>query len=85
MNSRITTYSNGWGHLIVTLAVLAMSTAFLYFHLVDATSVMGMIGTVVAFWFLSGSSKFNLPTEPPQSPPASLQPQNGASTAGTLP
>lgn len=78
----ITTYSNGWGHLIVTLAVLTFAGVMLIMKAVDSTTVIGLVSTVVAFWFLSGSSKFQQPTQPT---PAPLQPQNQASTVGTLP
>ena len=78
----MTTYSNGWGHLIVTLAVLGMSTALLILRVVDTATIMGMVGTVVAFWFLSGSSKFQAPLEPVAPAPPTTQATPGP---GTLP
>jgi hypothetical protein len=73
------TYSNGWGHLIVTLAVLVMCTTLLVLKVVAPDVVMGLLGTVVAFWFLSGSSKFQQPATPdtPTTP--------GPPSGGTLP
>ena len=49
------TYSNGWGHLIVTLAILAMSTFLLYVGKLDSSAIAGLLGSVVSFWFMSGS------------------------------
>ena len=78
----MTTYSNGWGHLIVTLAVLGMSTALLILKVVDTATIMGMVGTVVAFWFLSGSSKFQQPIQAPQQPTTSTSTTTKTSTTG---
>lgn len=48
------TYLNGLGHIIITLAVLAMCTFLLYTDKLNATVVTGLLGTVIGFWFLSG-------------------------------
>jgi hypothetical protein len=48
-------YSNGWGHLVVTLAVLAMSTFLIYTGKLDNAAVTGLLGAVISFWFMSGS------------------------------
>jgi uncharacterized membrane protein YraQ (UPF0718 family) len=74
------TYSNGWGHLIVTLAVLVMCTTLLVLKVVAADVVMGLVGTVVAFWFLSGSSKFQQPATPDTTTPTTTP-----GPGGTLP
>lgn len=49
------TYSNGWGHLIVTLAVLLMCSFLLYTGKLDSAVVAGLLGSVISFWFLSGT------------------------------
>lgn len=85
----ITTYSNGWGHLIFSLAVLFFVGFLLFFQRLDLTAAIGLITPVVTFWFISGARFQGTPatttTSITQPTPASLQPQNEASTPGILP
>jgi hypothetical protein len=55
----ILTYSNGWGHLVMSVAVLAAGM-YLVVSQKDATYIatgFTMMGTVVAAWFVPGAAK----------------------------
>jgi len=53
-------YSNGWGHAIVTVAVLAMVTILRVFNAIDTTTLVAICSPVIAFWFLTGTvNRFN--------------------------
>ena len=61
-------YSNGWGHLVVTVCVLAMCTFLLYFGKLDSSAIAGLLGSVISFWFMSGSvNRFAAATTPSSS------------------
>ena len=58
-------YSNGWGHLIVTISVLGMSTFLIYTGKLDNAAVTGLLGSVISFWFMSGQvNRFALNSTP---------------------
>lgn len=63
----MSTYSNGWGHLIMSLAVLIFAGVLLVIRAVDPTTVIGLVSTVVAFWFISGA-RFQAPVQPATQP-----------------
>lgn len=53
-------YSNGWGHLIMSIVTLFTMGALMYLKVVDAVVGMPVISLVVAFWFMSGTAnRFN--------------------------
>lgn len=57
-------YSNGWGHLVVTIAVMVMMTVLLVTKALDATAAMSAISIVVSFWFMSGTvNRFSTPPQ----------------------
>ncbi len=50
-------YSNGWGHLIMSIALLA--TGIILILIRDATTTgigIGLISTVAGYWFISSSA-----------------------------
>lgn len=56
----MTTYSNGWGHLIATIAVLAMCTMLVMFGKIQTDVFAAVVSPVVSFWFMSGAvNRFN--------------------------
>jgi hypothetical protein len=57
-------YSNGWGHLAVTIATMAMTTYLLATKALDATACTAIIAPVITFWFMSGTvNRFNTPMQ----------------------
>lgn len=51
-------YSNGWGHLIMSLASLAAGVFLtIYGNSMYAASGIGLIGLVTSAWFVSGAAK----------------------------
>ena len=57
----MSSYSNGWGHLVATIAVMAMCTFLLFFGKMQTDLFAAIIGPVVTFWFMSGAvNRFNL-------------------------
>ena len=49
------TYSNGWGHLIATIAVLGFSGFALWSGKLQSDTVMAIMSPVVTFWFMAGT------------------------------
>ena len=60
-------YSNGWGHLIATLAVIGAMAFLIWSKSVDVAAALGLLSPVVAFWFMSGAvNRFQMtPIETP--------------------
>lgn len=48
-------YSNGWGHLIMSLATMGVGVYL--FVLGDQAVGMSLITTIVAAWFIPGAAK----------------------------
>lgn len=63
----MSTYSNGWGHLIVTIAVMAMATALFLTKSLDPPAIIALVSPVITFWFMSGA--INRFSGPPSSTP----------------
>ncbi len=60
MSSNFMQYSNGYGHLAVTLAIIASMTVLLVFHAIDVAVFASVVSPVIGFWFLSGAAnRFN--------------------------
>jgi hypothetical protein len=58
-------YSNGWGHLVMSLAVIAMVTVLLMSKTIDVAAAVGIVAPVITFWFMSGTvNRFNAPIQP---------------------
>lgn len=56
----MTSYSNGWGHLIATIAICGMCAFLLFFGKIQTDLFAAIIGPVVTFWFMSGAvNRFN--------------------------
>lgn len=56
----MSTYSNGWGHLIATVAICGMCAFLLFFGKIQTDLFAAIIGPVVTFWFMSGAvNRFN--------------------------
>ena len=75
-NDIITKYSNGYGHLAVTLGVLICVTIMLCLKAIPVDAAIGLATPAIAFWFLSGAASrfekeplapaptFNQPAQP---------------------
>ncbi len=58
-------YSNGWGHLVITLATMTMVSFLLFTNKLDTTACMTILSIVISFWFMSGTvNRFNAPLTP---------------------
>jgi hypothetical protein len=81
MKDKLFTYSNGYGHLAVTLAIVVMVFILLLVNRISITDAKDLVTPVILFWFMSGASKFNRYNNPlnpppaPEPPPASNPPQ----------
>ncbi len=61
------TYSNGWGHFGITIAVIMMATFLIYTGKLDTSAATGLLGAVISFWFMSGSvNRFASPSQAAQ-------------------
>jgi hypothetical protein len=79
-------YSNGWGHLVVTLAAMIMVSYLLVTHALDATACIGIIAPVITFWFMSGTvNRFNTPVTGPLTPSQAASPLPPISVPSTPP
>jgi hypothetical protein len=59
-NRALGNYSNGWGHLIATLAVMVFASFALWSGKLASDTVMAIMSPVVTFWFMAGSvNRFN--------------------------
>lgn len=50
-------YSNGWGHLIMSIVVLAVGLILILLSPPNAGYGIGLVTTVVSAWFISGAAK----------------------------
>lgn len=50
-------YSNGWGHLIMSIALLAVGLCIMLLSPPNAGYGIGLITTVVSAWFIPGAAK----------------------------
>lgn len=78
----VSKYSNGWGHMFVTLAVIGAVVALLITKSVDSTWAIGVLTPAVTFWFLSGSTnRFGKTTADSASSAASSAADSASSAA----
>jgi len=47
-------YSNGWGHLIVTVTIIVSMTVLLAVKAIDSAVFTGVVTPVILFWFGTG-------------------------------
>ena len=84
MGAIILRYSNGWGHLCVTVVCIIALTIALILNKISDAAVAGIMDPVIAFWFMSGSanrfSMLNPTTEKQTLPPSPVPPVPPAST-----
>ncbi len=81
-------YSNGWGHLVISLAVIGMVTYLLATKSLDATACTTLLSIVITFWFASGmANRFNAPVQSSLTPAEAASPlppiSTGTSTTST--
>lgn len=68
-------YSNGWGHLVMSIVTLFVIGALMYLKVIDAIAGLPILGVVISFWFMSGSAnRFNNSPNPTATGPLSLPP-----------
>ena len=55
-------YSNGWGHVIVTVALLVSFTILLALHVIEISIFTAVISPLILFWFGTGIANTALRT-----------------------
>lgn len=76
-------YSNGWGHIIMSVSLLAVSVVMILQHDPTLEGVgIGLIGTVAGYWFVSSSANAQAKVPAPTPTPATPTTQGG-NTNGT--
>lgn len=70
MGAVLLKYSNGWGHLIITVVCIAALTIALIMGKINEAAAAAILSPVVAFWFMSGSANRFNPLNPSAPPPS---------------
>jgi hypothetical protein len=48
------TYSNGWGHFLFSVAIVAAMSVLLFYSKIDVAVFSSVVSPVVVFWFGAG-------------------------------